>query len=82
MMFFLHKFFTRTHTHTRFNTDVFQRARSFTEVVVHRKTFTQRCFDTEMASHTHTQALFHTHTRAHTHTAHAPTHFYTEMILH
>ena len=47
--------------------DVFQRTRFYTEIVVRRNTFTQRCFHTEMA---HTETLLHTHT-----------HFYSEIIL-
>ena len=41
-----------THTRTRFNTDGFSRACLYTEVAVRRNTFTQRCFHTEIASHT------------------------------
>ena len=63
MMFFLPRHFSRTQTHThpraRFNMDVFQRTRFYTEIVVRRNTFTQRCFHTEMA---HTETLLHTHT--------------------
>ena len=62
-MFFLPRHFSRTQTHThpraRFNMDVFQRTGFYTEIVVRRNTFTQRCFHTEMA---HTETLLHTHT--------------------
>ena len=47
------------HAHTGALTGMFlKRTRFFTEIVVHRNAVAQRCFHTEMASHTKT--LFHT----------------------
>ena len=74
---FWHRHFSmhaRAHTHTRararvfFNTDAFRCANFYTVVPVHRNTFAERCFHTEMASHTHTETPFlsHTHTHADT----------------
>ena len=47
------------HMRARFSRDVFKRTCSYTEIVVHRDTFTQRCLHAQKRFHTYTRTLLH-----------------------